>query len=275
MTDSMLTLVFSIAMGLSMAAAAMVARRIGEKEPEQAALSAVQAIVLGAVFSVPIAITGVLMAPDFLRWMGATPEIIEAGGGFTAIMLGTNITVMLLFLINAIFRGAGDAMIAMRVLWLANWINIILDPIFIFGWGPIPAMGIEGAAIATATGRGLGVLYQLRALARGRGHIRVEKRHLRLELPIARRLLRVSGVGMLQFLIGTASWLAIFRILALFGGAAIAGYTIAVRVIMFALLPSWGMGNAAATLVGKTSARRNRSARRARCGSRASRTWCS
>ena len=158
---------------------------------------------------------------------------------------------MLLFLINAIFRGDGDAMIAMRVLWLANWINIILDPILIFGWGPIPAMGIEGAAIATAPGRGLGVLYQLRALGRGRGHVRVEKWHLRFDLPIARCLLRVLGVGMLQFLIGTASWLGIFRILALFGGAALAGYTIAVRVIMFALLPSWGIGNAAATLVGQ------------------------
>ena len=251
MTDSMLTLVFSIAMGLSMAAAAMVARRIGEKDPEQASLAAVQAIALGIFLSVPIAIAGVVLAPDFLRWMGATPGIIETGRGFTAIMLGTNVTVMLLFLINAIFRGGGDAMIAMRVLWLANWINIILDPIFIFGWGPIPAMEIEGAAIATATGRGLGVLYQLRALGRGCGHVRVQKRHLRFDLPVARRLLRISGFGMLQFLIGTASWLAIFRILALFGGAAVAGYTIAVRVIMFALLPSWGMGNAAATLVGQ------------------------
>lgn len=251
MTDSMLTLVFSIAMGLSMAATAVVARRIGEREPDKAALSAVQAIALGVALSVPIAIVGIVFAPKLLSLMGASEAIIDAGGGFTAIMLGSNITVMLLFLINAIFRGAGDAVIAMRVLWIANAVNIVLDPIFIFGWGPIPAMGIEGAAIATVTGRSLGVLIQFRALAAGRGHLRVERRHLRFDGTIARRILRVSGTGMLQFLVGTASWVGIFRILAEFGGVAVAGYTIAVRLIIFALLPSWGMGNAAATLMGQ------------------------
>lgn len=251
MTDSMLTVIFSVAMGLSMAATAMVARRIGEGEPDQAAVVAVQVIALGVVVSIPLAVLGVVFAPDLLAALGASATIIEAGRGFTAIMLGTNVTVMLLFLINAIFRGAGDAIISMRVLWIANLVNIVLDPVFIFGLGPIPAMGIEGAAIATATGRGLGVLIQLRALGRGRGHLQVARRHLGIDLGVARRILRISAVGMLQFLIGTASWLGIFRILSGFGGAAVAGYTIAVRLVIFALLPSWGMGNAAATLVGQ------------------------
>ena len=158
---------------------------------------------------------------------------------------------MLLFLINAIFRGAGDAFIAMRVLWLANIVNIALDPILIFGWGPIPAMGIEGAAIATSFGRGLGVVVQFHALGRGSGHLKISRRHLRLDVSVMRRILRISGVGMLQLAIGTASWIGVFRILATFGAAALAGYTIAVRLIIFALLPSWGMGNAAATLVGQ------------------------
>ena len=251
MTDSMLTLVFSVAMGLGMAATAMVARRIGENQPDEAAVAAVQAIALGVLLSIPLSIFGVLFARDLLRWMGATSAIVDAGREFTAIMLGTNITVILLFLVNAVFRGAGDAIIAMRVLWIANLVNIVLDPIFMFGWGPIPAMGINGAAIATATGRGLGVLVQLRALSAGSGHLRIERRHLGVDVAIARRILRVSSTGMLQFLIGTASWIGIFRILATFGGAAVAGYTIAVRLVIFALLPSWGMGNAAATLVGQ------------------------
>jgi len=251
MTDSMLTVVFSIAMGLGMAATATVARRIGEGEPEQAALSAVQAIGIGAAISLPLAVLGVLAAPTLLGAMGASSAIIEAGGGFTAIMLGTNATVVLLFLINAIFRGAGDAITAMRVLWLANFLNIVLDPILMFGWGPVPALGIEGAAIATSSSRAIGVLVQFHALARGGGRLRVARRHLRLDLAIATRIIRVARVGMLQFLVGTASWIGIFRILATFGGTAVAGYTIAVRVVIFALLPSWGMGNAAATLVGQ------------------------
>lgn len=251
MTDSMLTLIFSVAMGLGMASTAMVARRIGEGEPDRAAVAAVQAIALGVLMSIPLAAVGFLWAPGLLSLMGASRSVVEAGSGFTAIMLGTNVTVMLLFLINAIFRGAGDAIIAMRVLWIANLVNIVLDPILIFGWGPIPAMGIEGAAIATAGGRALGVVIQFRALAAGRGHLRVKRRHLRIDIAIAKRMLRVSSTGILQFLVGTASWVGVFRILAEFGGVAVAGYTIAVRLIIFALLPSWGMGNAAATLVGQ------------------------
>ncbi len=251
MTDSLLTLVFAVALGLSMGAAAMVARRIGEGKQQEAATVAAQAIGLGTVLSLVFALPGVIFARHLLGLMGATPEVVATGSGFTAIMLGSNITVMLLFLINAIFRGAGDASIAMRVLWLANLINIALDPLLIFGWGPFPALGLEGAAWATVLGRGLGVVYQVRELVRGRGRIALRRPQLHPDLAVAGRLLRVSGVGMLQFLIGTASWLGILRILATFGSAALAGYTIAVRVIIFILLPSWGMGNAAATLVGQ------------------------
>ncbi len=251
MTDSLLTLIFAVAMGLSMATTAMVARRIGEKDPAGAAETAAQAIGLGALISLLTAVPAILFAPALLRVMGAGPEIVETGWRFTAITLGSNITVMLLFLINAAFRGAGDAAIAMRALWLANMANIVLDPIMIFGWGFFPAMGLEGAAVATAVGRALGVLYQLRRLGTGSGELKLTRSHWRLRPDVMKRLLRISVAGMVQFLIGTASWLGVMRILATFGGAALAGYTIAVRVIIFALLPSWGMGNAAATLVGQ------------------------
>lgn len=251
LTDSLLTLVFALAMGLSMAATATVARRTGEGDSDGAARSAMQAILLGTGLAIPIGILGVLFAKPLLGMLGATPEIVESGWGFTAIMLGTNVTVMLLFLINAIFRGAGDAGIAMRVLWLANIINIVLDPILIFGWGPIPALGLEGAAWATVIGRGLGVVYQVWHLAKGTGRLRIAAHHLGVDVAIIRRLVGISTIGIIQFLISTASWLIVMRVLSDFGSAALAGYTVAVRVIIFVLLPSWGMGNAAATLVGQ------------------------
>lgn len=251
MTDSLLTIIFTVAMGLSMGATAMVARRVGEKGYRQASVTAVQAIAVGTFLSVPFGLVGTIYAGDLLRLIGASAEIAEMGKNFTAIILGTNITVMLLFLINAVFRGAGDAVIAMRVLTLANLINIVLDPLFIFGWGPFPAMGLEGAAVATAIGRGIGVLYQLHALGRGNGRIEIGRDVMQLEFGTMRRLLRVSLTGMLQFMVATASWIGLMRILSTFGGTAVAGYTIAVRIIIFTLLPSWGVGNAAATLVGQ------------------------
>ncbi len=249
--DSLLALVFAVAMGLSMGTKAMVARRFGEGRSEDAAVTAVQAIGLGFAASLPFAALGILYPSELLRLMGASPQLAAEGALFVAILVGGNVTVVLVFLINAVFRGAGDPARSMRALWLANGINIALDPILIFGWGPIPAFGLEGAAIATTVGRALGVVYQLRQLAAGSGTVRVETRHWRPQPVIMMRLARVSGVGILQFLVGTASFLGLVRILAAFGDTALAGYTVAVRVIVFILLPAWGLGNAAATLVGQ------------------------
>jgi putative MATE family efflux protein len=251
LTEAMLTLIYTVGIGLSIGATATVARRIGEKDPERAARSAVQVIVLGVVLSIPIGVLGALFAPRLLGWMGASPEVIEQGHGYTAMMLGGNATILFLFLGNAIFRGAGDAAIAMRVLWLANGLNIVLGPCFIFGLGPLPELGVTGASIATNLGRGTGVVYLLYRLWRGGAHIRVERRHLQVELATMATVFRLSATGMLQMLIGMTSWLALIRILSGFGSAALAGYTIAIRIIIFALLPSWGLSNAAATLVGQ------------------------
>jgi putative MATE family efflux protein len=251
LTESVLTIIFALAMGLSVAATAMVARRVGEKDFPAASAAAVQAIGLGVLLSFPIGVAGAVWSKDLLRLMGGAPALVEANWGYTAVMLGGNSTVFLLFLINAVFRGAGDPAIAMRSLWLGNLINIVLDPCLIFGWGPFPEWGITGAAVATTIGRGAGVLYQVWELSRGRGRISIGRRSLRLDPRLMGRLLRVSGPGMVQFLITMASWLGLVRLVALFGSAALAGYTVAIRIIVVALLPSWGMSNAAATLVGQ------------------------
>jgi putative MATE family efflux protein len=251
LTESILSILYSLAIGLSMAATAMVARRIGERDRERAARTAVQAIVLGVLIAVPLGVLGAVFAPRLLAFMGAGPDVVASGSRFMAVMLGGNVVIVLLFLINAIFRGAGDAAVAMRVLWLANAINLVLDPCLIFGWGPFPALGVTGAAVATTTGRGIAVLMQLATLARGTGRIAIRKEHLALDPKTMLALLRLSAAAIFQSLIGTASWIGLVRILSGFGSAALAGYTIAIRIVIFALLPSWGMSNAAATLVGQ------------------------
>ncbi|HET8680114.1 MAG TPA: MATE family efflux transporter, partial [bacterium] len=251
LTESMLTLVYTVAMGASIGATALVARRIGERDPEAAARAAVQSIALGAGISIVIGLIGLRYAADLLALMGASPGVIGRGATFTRIMLGGNVTVVLLFVMNAIFRGAGDAAIAMRVLWFGNLINIVLGPCFIFGLGPFPELGVTGAAVATNIGRGTAVLYQLVTLARSRGRISIARRHLRLDLPVMVSVLRLSGSGTIQILIATASYVGLVRILSTFGSEALAGYTIGLRIIFFALLPSFGISNAAATMVGQ------------------------
>jgi putative MATE family efflux protein len=250
-TEALLTLVFAVALGLSMSTTAMVARRIGEGDPDQAAVSSVQAIAVGVAFSLVTGVLGAVYARPLLTAMGAASDVVESGWAYTAIMLGSNVTILLLFLINAAFRGAGDAAVAMRSLWLANGVNIVLDPCLVFGLGPFPEMGITGAALGTAIGRGVGVLYQIRCLARGGGHLKVQRRHVKLQPEVMLRLLRLSVGGIVQMLIVTASWVGLVRILTPFGSAALAGYMIAVRIIVVAILPAWGLSNAAATLVGQ------------------------
>ena len=251
LTESMLTIIYSIGIGLSMGATAMVARRVGEKNPDAAAHAGMQAIYLALGLSVLISLIGIFFAKDLLALMGASPELIENNFRYTQIMLASNIVIMLLFMINGIFRGAGDASIAMRSLWLANFLNIILCPTLIYGVGPIPALGLTGAALATTIGRGVGVLYQLYHLYKGNGIIRIKASHMKLDLPIIGNLIRLAAGGTAQFLIASSSWIFLIRILSTFGNNALAGYTIAIRVIVFAILPAWGMANAAATLVGQ------------------------
>ncbi len=251
LTESVITLVYSVAIGLSMAATAIVARRIGEKNPEGASKAAVQAIIIGVIFSVVIGITGFLTAGDILRLMGGSEELIAEGVWYTKIALGTNVVIMLLFLLNGIFRGAGDANLAMASLWVANIINIILDPLFIFGIGPFPELGVTGAAVATSIGRGLGVLFQLFILLRGWGIIKILLKHLRPNWEIISKLINIGASGTMQFFIASASWIFLMRIIAKFGSESIAGYTIAIRMIIFTILPAWGLANAAATLVGQ------------------------
>jgi MATE family, multidrug efflux pump len=251
LTESMLTLVYTVSIGLGIGLTALVARRIGQKDPDGAARAAVQGIVLGLLAAAGVAAIGIGFGPRLLGLMGASPAVIALGSGYTRVMLGGSATVLLLFMINAIFRGAGDASVAMRSLWLANWVNIVLGPCLIFGLGPFPALGVRGAAIGTTIGRGTGVLYQLYRLSRARDRIAIERRHLVLDPGVMASVLRLSGTGTFQVLIGTSSYIGVIRILSTFGSAAVAGYTIAIRLVMFALLPSWGLSNSAATMVGQ------------------------
>ena len=250
LTESLLEVVYAVAIGLAMATTAMVARRVGEGKPREAARTGVQAILVAIGLSVVLGGAGAWFAPDLLRLMGGDEATVAVGTPYTRIIYGGMFVVMLLFVNNAIYRGAGDAAMAMRSVWLANGVNLVLDPCLIFGLGPFPEMGLTGAAVATTTGRGIGVLYQLRGLSRG-PRIRVRRDDVRLDLPLARRLLRVSVGGVGQMLVGTASFIALIRILATFGTVVLAGYVIAVRLVIFVILPAWGLANAAATLVGQ------------------------
>ncbi len=251
LTESVLTLVYAIAIGLCMGATAIVSRRTGEKDPEGAKQAAVQVIFLGIAISIIISVIGIFFPKEILGFMGGEADLIEEGYGYTQVLLGGNITVMLLFLINAIFRGAGNASIAMWTLILSNGLNIILDPIFIFGFGPIPAFGVEGAAIATTTGRGVAVVAQLFILFRGNSYIKIAFKDLIIRTKVMMNIIKVSLGGIFQFFIGTSSWVILMLIMATFGSEVLAGYTIAIRIMMFTLMPAWGMSNAAATLVGQ------------------------
>ena len=252
MTESLLTLIQTLPMGLSIGATALVARRIGEKDPERAASSAMQSLWLGLLLSLPVAVGGILFARPLLSVLGASPWVVEHGAAYTRVMLGSSFVLTLLFLLSAILRGAGDAATSMRALWLANAINIALAPALIFGVGPVPAMGVLGAGVATTFGRSVGVLYQLRELRRGRGRLVIRRRHLRLEPRTLLALLRLSGSALAQSLLVMSSWLVLMRLVASFGSAAMAGYTIAMRILLFAQQPSWGLSHAAGTLVGQS-----------------------
>lgn len=251
LTETYLFLLYSVAMGLSTAVTAIISRRIGEKKKEEAGKSAVQAIILALAASLPFAIAGIFFAKDLLILMGADPWSVEIGYKYTQWMLGGNVVIILLFVINAVFRGAGDAAVAMRVLWIANIINIILDPIFIFGLGPIPAMGIEGAAIATNMGRGIGVLVQLWSLFRVGKHIKLKFSDILIDIKIIFNILKTSLGGVAQMIVAMTSWIFLMRILSEIGSEAVAGATITIRIMMFTMMPAWGFSNAAATLVGQ------------------------
>ncbi len=251
LTETALVLIFVIALGLSMGATALVARRMGEKDERAAGLVAVQAILIGLVVSATTAVCGYFFAPNLLHIMGGTDSVVKLGSGYTRMILSGSVTIFLLFLINAVFRGAGDAAIAMRVLWIANLVNICLNPCLIFGLGPFPRLGVTGSAVGTTIGRGVGVLLQLWVLTSGRGRLAVRASQLRADFLIMWRLIRLSLNAMLQYLVQMASWIGMVRIIASFGSEATAAYTVAIKVIIFAILPSWGMSNAAATLVGQ------------------------
>ncbi|NNB97415.1 MATE family efflux transporter [Corallococcus exiguus] len=252
LTEGILTIIYAAGMGLSIGATAMVARRIGEKDAERAGRTAVQAIGLGVIISTVLAVAGIIFARPMMEALGGSPWVLEHGVAYTRVMMGGVVSILLLFLINAIFRGAGDAAIAMRVLMLANGLNIVLAPCLIFGWGPFPEMGVVGAAWATTLGRSAGVVYQLFRLVRSNGRLQVRREHVSLEPATMLAMLRLSSAGMVQALVTTSSWVVLVRIVASFGSTALAGYTIAIRIVMFALLPAWGLGNAAATLLGQS-----------------------
>ncbi len=250
-TESAMTIVYAIGMGLSLATTALVSRRIGEKKKQEAGIVAFQAIMVGIIISICIAIPGVLFSGRFLEIMGATDTMATEGRLFPAVMFGSNMVIMLLFIINAVFRSSGDAAISMRVMWFANIINIILDPLLIFGYGPFPELGLAGAAVATSIGRGLAVIYQFYLLFRGNHRIQLYWNSLKIRVSVMFKLIKISGGGILQNLIATSSWILLVRIIAVSGPEALAGYTIAIRIIIFALLPAWGLSNAASTLVGQ------------------------
>ena len=250
-TESMMFLIYAVAMGVAIGATATVSRRIGEKDTEGAAKSATHAIYMGAAISVVMAVTGIIFAPQFLGWLGAEPQVIQEGTLFTRLMIGGNFVVVFLFLLNAIFRGSGDAAIAMRVLWLANLLNVVLDPMFIFGIWIFPELGVTGAAVATLIGRGVGVAYACYMMFFAEKRFQIRRQHWYFDKERFKRLFSLSWVAVFQFVIGTASWIGLMRVVAGFGSQAVAGYTIAIRIIIFALLPSIGLANAAATLVGQ------------------------
>jgi putative MATE family efflux protein len=251
LTESILTIVYTVAMGLGIGATAIVARRIGEKDEEGAAEAAAQAIGLGLAVSLTIGLVGWVYAVDLVTLMGATPGMLDSSVGYARVMLAGNATVTLLFLTNAIFRGAGDAALAMRMLMVSNAINIVLDPCLIFGWGPFPEMGVTGAAVATNIGRGTAVAVQLWMLLSGRSRVRITRRRLTVVPAVMWTVCRLSGVGFLQILIDTSSWVGLVRVISTFGADALAGYTIGIRTLLFAILPAWGLSNAAATMVGQ------------------------
>lgn len=250
-TEALITVLYGIAIGLGTGLTAMVARRIGEKNVTAAAQVTGQSIWIGACLSIVVGVAGVIYATDLLLLMGASNSVIEQGRGFTAVLLGGSASIIYLFLLNAAFRGAGDATVALRSLWIANGINIVLDPCLIFGLGPFPEMGVTGAAVATTIGRSVGVFYQLWYLMGARGRLAFAARHLSPIAALSARLLVISAGGIAQFLIATASWIGVMRIVAMYGSSAIAAYTIALRMMEFTFLPAWGLGNAAATLVGQ------------------------
>ena len=250
-TESVMTIVYAIGIGLSTATTALVARRIGEKNAAKAGNAAFQAILVGLSFSVIIAIPGIFFAHEFLLLMGADETMANEGMWYPRIMFGGNAVIMLLFIINAVFRSSGDAAISMRVLWMANMINLVLDPVLIFGLGPFPELGIKGAAIATTIGRGSAVVYQFYLLFKGNGRIHLGLENLTIRFKVMLKILKLSIGGIFQYLIATSSWIIMVRLISQFGAEVLAGYTIAIRIIIFALLPSWGLSNAAATLVGQ------------------------
>ena len=257
LTETMMIIIYTVAIGLSISGAAFVARRIGEKNADAAARGAVQAILLGGFASAVLAVAGAVFAPQLLALMGASPPVIATGTGFTRVMLGGSSSAFLLFIINSTFRGAGDAAVAMRVLWLANWINILLGPVLIFGLGPFPKLGVMGAAVATTIGRGTGVVFALSRLARGSGHLAVKRRHLTVEWNTIQTLARMSVSATVQFTVSTVSWIGLVRVMASFGSVAMAGYTIAVRIMMLALMPAFGISSAGATMVGQALGAQN------------------
>lgn len=250
-TEGMLMIVMSVAMGLSMGTTAVVARRVGEQNKDGAAVAAVQSIAIGVGASLVFLAVGASFGPRLLQAMGAGPEILSTGALYSRIMLGGSGVILMLYLMNAIFRGAGDAAVAMRVLWLANIINLCLDPCLIRGLGPFPRLGVTGAAVSTTIGRSIGILFQLYTLRKGSAHLNILWRHVRLKLESMLTILRIASTGALQFLIATASWVVMIRTVQTFGAQATAGYTVAIRIVIFSILPSWGLGSAAATLVGQ------------------------